>query len=1397
MEFLKIKEKHTRSGGRQLYASLTFGTPSDFMVRGGSFYAVWDEANNIWSKKAIRLQQIMDDALYARKAELETDGDEAVSVLPCMDGDTGQWQKIVNLMKIYPDSFVELDRDIHFSNDRLGRNDYSSFTLSYPLLEAPFPNYDKLMETLYDPEEREKLEWTIGAIISGDSKEIQKFVVLYGSAGSGKSTFLKVVRMLFEGYCKAVETKSIGVAYDQFSMEPLKDNPLVAIQDDADLSKIEDNTKLNSIISHEWMIMREKHKSAYEIKLDSFMILGSNSPVRITDAKSGLIRRLIDVNPSGRTLDYDDYEYTMSQIPFELSGIAWHCLKVYKDLGKHYYDRYIPTGMMLETDPFYNFVDYNYFEFKQSEYVTLSRAWEMYKQYCEDSGTYPIKRTQVRDQLKPYFREFYETKKFAEGQKRKVYMGFRTDKFVAESPEEGGYDGGIPKKGGGDDIVSYKETLELTSTVSEIDALYKDFPAQYANDNETPIQKWDNVTTTLKELDTTKLHYIFFPDEFKNHIVVDFDLKDPEGNKSAELNLEAAAKWPATYAEFSKGGAGVHLHYIYDGDVSKLSALYAPGIEIKVFNGKSSLRRRLSYCNTLPLAHLSSGLPLKEEKKVVNFSRISSEKALREMVARNLRKEIHPATKPSVDFIYKILEDAYNGGELVYDIRDMRPKVLAFAANSTHQADYCIKLVSRMKFNSENAGEPEADNKYDTDTIVFYDVEVFPNLLIICWKYAGEGHEVVRMIQPTPEEVGSLLKLKLVGFNVRRYDNHILYARYLGWDNEQIYQLSKKLIEGSPNSTFREAYNLSYADIYEFSSKKQSLKKFEIELGIHHQENAYPWDEPLDKSHWDEVTDYCCNDVLATEATFDARYSDFVAYEILADLTGMPVNSNGNSMAARLIFGDNRKPPLVYVDLATGEASDSEYSNPDVINAFPGYEFIYNPETKKPANMYRGIDLGFGGYVHAKPGMYVNVALLDIMSMHPHSAIAMKYFGQYNHVFEDLVKARIYIKHKEYDKVRTLFGGRLNKYLEDESKIKDLAYSLKIVINKIYGLTSAKFENEFRDNRNKNNIIALRGALFMKTLQDEVTARGFTVAHIKTDSIKIPNATPEIIQFCMDFAKKYGYTFEHEATYERMCLVNNAVYIARYATPDQCQSMYGYIPGDNKKHENDHRRWTPTGAQFAHPFIFKTLFSRENLEFEDFCETKEVKSSIYLDFNERLPDVTLYELERDSRKKDQNASANRDTRPKHPFPNMSDEELSAEIAKGHSYQFIGRIGLFTPVVEGIGGGQLLAKRDEKYVSVTGASGYRWLESEVVKGAGYEDRVDMRYYRALMDDAISAISEYGDYEWFANSDDPPSESNHPLSDPNDVPWLMPCHDPSKTVCEECPEFETCQYLKGDK
>ena len=399
----------------------------------------------------------------------------------------------------------------------------------------------------------------------------------------------------------------------------------------------------------------------------------------------------------------------------------------------------------------------------------------------------------------------------------------------------------------------------------------------------------------------------------------------------------------------------------------------------------------------------------------------------------------------------------------------------------------------------------------------------------------------------------------------------------------------------------------------------------------------------------------------------------------------------------------------------------------DVINSFPGYEFVDGK------NMFRGDDLGKGGYVYAEPGMYGNVALLDVASMHPNSAINLNAFGDYTQNFKDILDTRIAIKRGNFEEAKHLFGGRLAPYLNDESSAAALAQALKIAINSVYGLTSANFDNPFRDVRNKNNIVALRGALFMRTLQDEIKKRGFKVAHIKTDSIKIPDATPEIIQFTLDFAKQYGYEFEHEATYDRMCLVNDAVYIARYASAEDCIEQYGYSPGDNKKKGG---QWTATGTQFQIPYVFKKLFSKEDLEFDDLCETKSVTSTLYLDMNEDLGE---------------------------------DE---------HNYIFIGKIGRFCPIKPGCGGGILYREKEGKYYAATGTKGYRWLESEMVWELNKLDDIDEKHFIEMADTAKDAIQKHGDFEWFV-SDDPYIKplmiegeyGLHPFYD-EDVPFTGP-------------------------
>jgi len=1250
MDFYQILSKETKDkSGMELYPDFIVGRSQDLMVQGRTFYAIWDEEKGLWSRDEYDVQRLVDEHLNAEADRLRRETGMNYTVRSMRSFRSNAWSQFRKFLANISDNSHRLDSKILFANSEIKKTDYASKYLSYPLESGDISAWDELVGTLYSVEERAKIEWAIGSIVAGDSKKLQKFFVFYGPAGSGKSTILNILHKLFDGYTTTFDGKALGRSDSSFSTEAFKNNPLVAIQHDGDLSRLEDNTRLNSIVSHELMQMNEKYKPSYTARSEALLFIGSNQPVKITDAKSGIIRRLIDIHPTGVRIPVRHYNTLVSQIDFELGAIASHCLQVYLEMGKNYYNGYRPLEMMLQTDIFFNFIEAYYDVFKSQDRVTLKQAYELYKEFCSDSGIdRPLPQYKVREELRNYFDEFKDRGEVDGERVRSLYLGFNAEKFK------------MPKESDADQPAF---SLVMDERQSLLDDYLADQPAQEANEDGTPAKKWRQVKTKLSDIDTSKLHFVKVPDK---HIVIDFDLKNQKGDTSLERNLEAASKWPATYAELSKSKKGVHLHYEYSGNPHELAPVYSEGIEIKVYTGDSSLRRLVTRCNSVPVAKIHSGLPLKQKKeKMLKAKTISTEKGLRDLIERNLKKEIHPGTKPSIDFIAHILEEAHEDG-LRYDVTDLRPRILAFANNSTNQASQCLKTVQTMIFKSDSELGSDAVVEINDPRMVIFDIEVYPNLFVVCWKFRGDD-TVVRMINPSREEIENLIKMKLVGFYNRRFDNHILYAALLGYSVEQLYALTRKIvIDNNRNAFFAQAYNLSYADVWDFSSIKQSLKKFEIDLGIHHMELDFPLDEPVDEQDWPRVVEYCVNDVLATEAVLEDRWEDFVARQIMAELSGLTVNDTTQRHAAKIIFGDDKNPDkfFVYTDLS---------------EEFNGYTFDAGK------SWYRGEDPGEGGYVYAEPGIYKKVALLDIASMHPTSIEILNLFGKYTSKFTELKEARVAIKRRKFDTVRKMFSGRLTPYLENEDGADKLAYALKIVINIVYGLTSAKFPNPFRDNRNKDNIVAKRGALYMIDLKNDLIEAGIPVIHIKTDSVKIPGATKRSIDFVTQHGKRYGYDFEHEVTYDKLCLVNDAVYIAR--------------KGDS---------WTAVGSQFQHPYIFKSLFSGEKLGFDDFCESRSViQGTMYLDREEHEKDEAL---------------------------------------DHHNMRHVGRTGRFVPVLEG--GGTLLRVKEDRYYAVTGTKGHKWIEAEIAQSMP-DLKIDMTYFEKLKAEAIKTIEQFGSFQEFVS------------------------------------------------
>ena len=1325
------------------------GETNDLMIKGGKFYAICDEDTLLWKRSINDVIKIIDKET---KKYVAAHKDEDVAHKPLYmklssSGVVDKWKKYVE--RQMDDNFSPLDRKVIFSNTKIKREDFATHILPYALEEGSHSAFDEIMQTFYDPDERKKLEWAIGSVVSGDSTWIQKFIVIIGEPGTGKGTFFKILRLLFPGYIATIKAKDI-VDGATFALEPLRNDPLLAIEDDSKLDKISDNTRLNSIVSHEPIVVNEKSKTQYENTFHAMLFLGTNNDVKITDTNSGLTRRLIDVRSSGRRLTFERYTELMEQLKYELGGIAYYCLKVYQH-NKRKYDNYVPIRMMRATNLVYNFLEeYHEDLLKGKDGCRLNDLWNSYNTYCElYRFQYRHNRQEFMNELRPYFKEYYATYEYEPGHTCKGYFkGFKYSKFNCEEPEEQN----------DEECNSLPDWLIFDSPVSVFDRLFAEESAQLEIEDEQhrkrPRFKWENCTTKLKDISSSEIHYVNVSSTWKL-IFIDLDLKNEKGEKDRELNLEAAKQFPPTYAEYSKSGSGIHLYYFYNGDMSKLSHVFDEDIEVKTTisstGGPAPIRRRLCGCNNLDIATISSGLPLKEEDDIMFDENTALQEAqLRKRLLRCLNKEHHGHTTPEVYYIKDTLEKAYASG-VKYDLRNLEDKINTFALSSTNQANLCVKLISDLHYCSkdiedadyEAVTEPETQEALIVDSIeekkplCFYDTEFFKNYNVIC--YSDENEDIWHKIRfPKPKDIAGLYsKYRMIAYNGRSYDCHMNYGFIMGNTPIQQYELSKGIIgEGALKHGYMEAYSMDYADPYDIASKKQSLKDWEYDLGINHVENNHPWDEPLAEEYWDEVDDYCGNDVMALKAVWKEIHTDIDVRKFLCDLSGLKMINTNRQHITKFIFKGNKHPNLVYTDLATGVAKylDGKIAEPtnDFVQAFPGYEYNkygFKKEDYKDGvcmNMksrYMGEDPSEGGFIYSKPGIYYNVWCLDVSGMHPASLIALNKLGEYTKIYKEIRDARLYIKHRDYESAGKLLDGNLKPYLKSPKDAKKLSKALKLILNSLYGWCAATFNCEFKDPRDLDNIVAKRGALFMITLKNEVIKQGFEVIHCKTDSIKVVNPTPELHQFINEFGEKYGYIFEVEEKFEKIALLNRAVYVAK-----EFDDSPAYL--DRKEDNPNASRWTATGGTAKEqPYVFKKLFSGEEWDVSDLPQRKKVqKGALYLDYNEEFPDITaeLKELTKLKKKPEENEERIK--------------VLESYISKQHDYRFIGRVGQFVPIKPGCGGAELLCNRDGKYVAVSGTTGYRFKEYAYVVANHLEDEIDMSYYDKMCEELKNEISE---------------------------------------------------------
>ena len=169
LDFLTIATRVKKPGIIEAYPEFEIKKSKDLMIRGGDFYAIWVEDRGLWSTDEDDVVQLVDRELSEYR---EANKDKVEGVLKCAymrtasSGMIDAWHKYCQ--KQMRDNFHMLDENLIFSNTKVNKKDYASKRLSYPLEPGDHSAWDQLISTLYSDAERHKIEWAIGAIVSGE-----------------------------------------------------------------------------------------------------------------------------------------------------------------------------------------------------------------------------------------------------------------------------------------------------------------------------------------------------------------------------------------------------------------------------------------------------------------------------------------------------------------------------------------------------------------------------------------------------------------------------------------------------------------------------------------------------------------------------------------------------------------------------------------------------------------------------------------------------------------------------------------------------------------------------------------------------------------------------------------------------------------------------------------------------------------------------------------------------------------------------------------------------------------------------------------------------------------------------------------------------------------------------
>ena len=129
---MKVSYRSTKNGF-EVYPHFVVKTNhQDLMIRGGDFYAIWDDSTKLWSTNEGDAIRIIDNEITSFIKENEHFLDGRVKPLYMWDSDSGSIDKFHKYcQKQSRDSFTPLDENLVFLNSGTDKELYASKRLPY------------------------------------------------------------------------------------------------------------------------------------------------------------------------------------------------------------------------------------------------------------------------------------------------------------------------------------------------------------------------------------------------------------------------------------------------------------------------------------------------------------------------------------------------------------------------------------------------------------------------------------------------------------------------------------------------------------------------------------------------------------------------------------------------------------------------------------------------------------------------------------------------------------------------------------------------------------------------------------------------------------------------------------------------------------------------------------------------------------------------------------------------------------------------------------------------------------------------------------------------------------------------------------------------------------------